>query len=49
MATKRKNGWYQTSVVIGRNRDGSYKRKYIYAKTKWELDDRRAELEHNLK
>lgn len=49
MAKKRKNGWYQTSVVIGRNRDGSYKRKYIYAKTKWELDERRAELERNLK
>jgi integrase len=49
MARKRNDGWYQTSVVVGRNRDGSYKRKYIYAKTKWELDERRAELEHNLK
>lgn len=46
---KRNDGLYKTSVVVGRNKDGSYKRKYLYAKTKKELDEKRTELEHNLK
>lgn len=46
---KRDDGLYKTSVVVGRNKDGSYKRKYLYARTKKELEEKRTEFEHNLK
>lgn len=41
---KRTDGLYQKNMVIGRNDDGSYQRKTVYAKTKKELDIRCSEI-----
>lgn len=42
--TKREDGLYQKNIVVGRNPDGSYIRKTIYAKTKKELDIKSSEI-----
>lgn len=47
-AKKRNDGLYQKQITIGRNADGSYKRKTVYGKTQKELDDKIAELKHQL-
>lgn len=41
---KREDGLYQKQVTVGRNPDGSYIRKSVYAKTKRELDIKAAEI-----
>lgn len=46
---KRPDGLYQKQVMIGRKADGSYKRKTIYGKTLKELDDKVADVKHQLK
>lgn len=45
---KRDNGLYQKQITIGRNADGSYKRKTIYGKTVKELEEKTAELKHQM-
>lgn len=47
--SKREDGLYSTSVVIGRKADGKLKRKYFYARTIKELDAKRAEFEHKFR
>lgn len=46
---KRSDGMYQKNIVIGRNADGSYKRKTVYGKTQKELEERIAEIKSQLK
>ncbi len=46
---KRADGLYQKNIVIGRNADGSYKRKTVYGKTLKELEERIAEIKSQLK
>lgn len=41
---KRDDGLYQKQVIVGRNPDGTYIRKSVYAKTKKELDIKAAEI-----
>lgn len=43
-ATKREDGRYQKSVTVGRNADGTLKRKVLYAKTQRELQEKTAAL-----
>lgn len=38
--SKRKDGRWQAAVTIGRNKDGSQKRQYIYGKTRTEVAER---------
>lgn len=45
---KRPDGLYQKQVIIGRNSDGSYKRKSIYAKTLKELEEKITEVKHQI-
>lgn len=45
MATKRPDNRYKRSVTIGKNPNGSPKRKYVYGKTKREVDQKVAELQ----
>jgi len=45
---KRSDGLYQKQITIGRNADGSYKRKTVYGKTQKELDEKIGELIHQL-
>ena len=46
--TKRKDGRWQGAVTIGRNDDGSQKRKYIYGKTRTEVSVKINELLHSI-
>ncbi len=46
---KRADGHYQKNIVIGRNADGSYKRKTVYGKTQKELDERIADVMNQLR
>jgi integrase len=46
---KRADGLYQKNIVIGRNADGSYKRKTVYGKTQKELEEQIAEVKSQLK
>lgn len=41
---KRSDGLYQKNITLGRNPDGSYIRRTIYAKTQKELERKAAEL-----
>ena len=45
-ATKRADGRYQKSVLIGRKKDGSPIRKTVYASTQAELNKKVTELQH---
>ena len=45
---KRADGLYQKQIIIGRNSDGSYKRKSVYAKTLKELDEKLANIKHQI-
>lgn len=45
---KRTDGLYQKQITIGRNADGSYKRKTVYGKTQKELDEKIGGLIHQL-
>lgn len=45
---KRADGLYQKQIIIGRNPDGSYKRKSVYAKTLKELDEKIANIQHQI-
>lgn len=47
-AKKRSDGLYQKQITIGRNADGSYKRKTVYGKTQKELDAKISELLHQI-
>lgn len=38
--TKRKDGTWQAAITIGRNPNGTQKRKYIYGKTRTEVSDK---------
>lgn len=42
--TKRKDGRYSANITIGRTADGKQKRKYVYGKTKQELESKFLEL-----
>lgn len=46
---KRPDGLYKSSVVIGRDAKGKYKRKYFYAKTIKELNLKKSEFERKLR
>ena len=46
--SKRPDGFYRASVIIGRDAQGNYKRKYVYAKTIKELDLKRSEYERKI-
>lgn len=46
---KRSDGLYKSSIIIGRDAKGHYKRKYFYAKTIKELDLKRSEFERKLR
>ena len=45
---KREDGLYHKNMVVGKNSDGSYIRKSVYAKTKKELDRKITELTQEL-
>ena len=47
--SKRPDGFYRASVIIGRDAQGNYKRKYVYAKTIKELDLKRSEYERKVR
>ncbi len=46
--SKKVRGLYQKNIVMGRNPDGSYIRKNIYAKTKKELELKITEITQQL-
>ena len=46
---KRPDGFYKSSVVIGRDSKGKHKRKYFYAKTIKELNLKKSEFERKLR
>ncbi|MDD4689412.1 MAG: hypothetical protein PHE51_06665 [Eubacteriales bacterium] len=45
---KRNDGRWQGAVTVGRNFDGSQKRKYIYGKTRSEVANKMSELIHSI-
>ena len=42
--TKRKDGRWQGGITVGRNLDGSQRRKYVYGKTRREIAEKLSEL-----
>lgn len=45
---KREDGRYEKKITVGRNKDGSLNRKTVYAKTQKELDQKCAEILHQV-
>lgn len=46
--SKRKNGNWFAAVTVGRNTDGSLKRKFIYGKTRLEVSKKITEIQNEV-